>query len=178
MHVQAELVGELGGGRNPRRIHRCVEFHRGEVGGLDFPHRIQRFFKAGDGKTALRRQRPLPVDDDRVELLGADQKAFGPPVALRYRQFNASAGIARGRHPQRHLTQRIEVVGYVHVAIPQAGDEGLPGPVDDPRAGRKLGKRGTDADDLATRHDHILTGNEPFLVGIVDFDVAEQHGLT
>ena len=68
---------------------------------------------------------------------GGEQRPLGPAIALRHLKLQRATGVAAGRHSERQFADRREVVRHVHVTVPQARDERLPGTVDDARSGRQ-----------------------------------------
>ncbi len=168
---------QRGRGRDPRRIHRGIEFDPGHASIVDALDRGERLLEARDNDAALRGERPLLVDDHRGEGLGRDQSTGKAALALRLGELDRPAGVADRRHAQCDFAQRAEIVAQVHVAVPQARNERLAGAVDHARSGGQLGQRGADADDLAVRDEDVLSGDEALVVRVVDLHVAEQHRL-
>ena len=155
--------------------HGRVEFHGRQVVRLDLADRRERVVEASDGEAALRHQRPLLIDDDGIEAFRRQERPLVAALALGNFQLDRTARVATRRHAERELTDRLKVVADVHVAVPQAWDERLAGAIDDPCASGQFRQRLADADDLAVRGKDILPGHEPLLVGVIDFDVLEQH---
>ena len=152
----------LGGCRSdPRGRHRRVEFDARQPGGLDLANRRERLFEAADRQAALRCQRPLAVDDHRGESFGRQQRPLDPALRLRLGKLDRAARVAERCHADRNFGKRGEIIGHVHVAVPQPRNQRLALAVDDPRTGRgRTGFGRTDPQDLAALDVDVLAGDK------------------
>ena len=107
-----------------------------------------------------------------------EQRARGGVAAAIEGALVVFAGIADGSYAQGQFLQAGEIVADVHMAVPESGNQGAAGAVDDAGGGGDgdLGAR-ADGDDLAVVDDDGLVGEEARGAGIEEANAAEGHGL-
>ena len=107
--------------------------------------------------------------------MGREQRPGGSAGASLDRADVVIAGVAHRRHAQRQLLQAGEVVADVHVAVPQAGQQGLAAAVYHLRA-RRHGHRlaGADCGDHALVDDDRLVGEEAGGIRVEQPDARER----
>src|ERR671918_336583 len=91
----------------------------------------------------------------------------GAPLRHRLRALQGRAGAPEAGQSVRHVGEHVPVVADVHVAVPNAGDEGFSTTVDQTRSLGCPNRSGrTYRTNLPLGHEHDLVLNEGALVGI------------
>ena len=145
----------------PRGIEGAVELDAGEPVGLRLVDQRDRLGLAGRDVGHLRGVGALAVDQRRGVDVRREQRAGGSALAPLERAEIVVARVAHRRHAQRQLLETGVVVADVHVAVPQAGQQGLAAAVDHLRArwhGHRLAR--ADCGDRALVDDDRLVGEE------------------
>ena len=102
---------------------------------------------------------PLPSISDRGIDPGAQELALGPALGAGEGQGVDVAGVAHRGDAQRQQHRAGKSRRQMHVRVPQSGDQGLAGAVDDLGArGRRKAGGGADAGDEALVDHHRLVG--------------------
>ena len=166
MNMKSEFVrlGDACG--QPRRVERSVELNPSEAVGLRFVHELYGFSLAGSDIGNLRGVRPFPIDERGRINVREQQLARGRAAPAIDRAFVVVAGIADRSHTHRQLLQPGEVIADMHVAVPEAGDQGPAAALDDAGAGGN-GDRSPGAD----RGNHAVIDNH----GLVDRGIASRR---